>query len=76
MEPEQTVRYLGIVIESLNNREETEKVFTGILNNKFNWVDTILTLKLTQLLGLLSFTIQAVLQAQFHIKHWENSNGG
>ena len=36
MEPEQTVTYLGIVIESLNNREETEKVFTGILNNKFN----------------------------------------
>ena len=28
MEPEQTIRYLGIVTESLNNREETEKVFT------------------------------------------------
>ena len=36
MEPEQTIRYSGIVTESLNNREETEKVFTGMPNNKFN----------------------------------------
>lgn len=76
MEPEQTIRYLGIVTESLNNREETEKVFTGMPNNKINWVDSILTLQLTQLPGLLSSTIQAVASAQFHIKHWENSNGG
>ena len=49
------------------NRRESERNFTGMQNNIFNERDNIL--QFTQLVGLLSSTIQAVLSAQIQFRY-------
>ena len=67
MEPVQTIRYLGLVINSIRmTLSLTEEKVKGILQEcKITFLmKEITVLQLTQLVGLLSSTIQTVLPAQ------------
>ena len=71
MEPIQTIEYLGLVITSIQiTLSLTEEKLKGILKEcKIIFsMKEITVLQLTQLVGLLSSTIQAVIpaQIQFH----------
>ena len=67
MEPVKTIEYLGLVINSLRmTLSLTEEKVKGILQERkiiFS-IKEITVLQLTQLVGLLSSTIQAVLPTQ------------
>ena len=67
MEPVQTIEYLGLVINSIRmTLSLTEEKVKGILQERkiiFS-IKEITVLQLTQLEGLLSSTIQAVLPTQ------------
>ena len=72
MEPVQTVKYLGLVIDSIRmTLSLTEEKMKGVLQEckiMFS-IKEITVFQLTHLLGLLSSTIKAVLSAQIQFRH-------
>ena len=72
MEPVQTIEYLGLVINSIQmTLSLTEEKVKGILQecSIIFSMKEITVLQLTQLVGLLSSTIQAVLPAQIQFRY-------
>ena len=72
MEPVQTIGYLGLVINSIQmTLSLTEEKVKGILQEckTIFSMKEITVLQLTPLVGLLSFTIQAVLPAQIQFRY-------